>query len=512
MHAIVLRSMANPRHEKFFRIEMDSSSSHKAIVIGAGISGLTTAVYLQRSGIQTLILEKAAGPGGVSTSWKRKGYTFEGGVHWLIGAKEGIPLHQVWLETGALQESHPVHFKDPIYTLVDREGIMPLFRDLHGLELKGLRDRMALWSLRFHLACFRHFHQPINDLRGLRVKYPKPFSVGEYVKMLPAVLVTPFLMAQSARGYAKRFKNNRIRALLAAVVEPNVNALSLIYTLGTFHEGDSGYPKGGSLRLAQNMADSFLGLGGEIRYQTMAEGILPDGKGWAVRTDGEVLQSDVVVVSADARSAIDTLFREPLQDGWAKKMRSGLRTTQCMFLGVGVEADLSSRPRSMQIVLHSPLKAAGRTYETVVVNNYATEDGYAPEGCSVITCLLHGPTYAYWKAAKDDGSYEAKKKEVMDGFLEAMGKVIPEIRDAVVVTNMATPLTYERYCGTFEGSYMTDWPPFSRLYHAPIRYRKGLYFTGQRTAYSGGLPPAAQSGRTTAQTVCKDFGVEFVSH
>lgn len=87
-----------------------------------------------------------------------------------------------------------------------------------------------------------------------------------------------------------------------------------------------------------------------------------------------------------------------------------------------------------------------------------------------------------------------------------------EFRDAVVVTDMATPMTYERYCGTFEGSYMTDWPPFSRLYHAPVRYRKGLYFTGQRTAYSGGLPLAAQSGRTTAQAVCKDFGLEFVNH
>ena len=64
-----------------------------ALIIGAGISGLTTAVYLQRSGIQTLVLEKAAGPGGVSTSWKRKGYTFEGGIHWLIGAKKEIPLH-----------------------------------------------------------------------------------------------------------------------------------------------------------------------------------------------------------------------------------------------------------------------------------------------------------------------------------------------------------------------------------------------------------------------------------
>ena len=166
----------------------------------------------------------------------------------------------------------------------------------------------------------------------------------------------------------------------------------------------------------------------------------------------------------------------------------------------------------MQIVLPRPLKAAGRTYKTLIVNNYATEDGYAPAGCSVLTCLLHGPTYAYWKAAQEDGSYAAKKKAVMDSFLEVIGEVIPEIKGTVAVTDVATPLTYERYCGTFEGSYMSDWPPFSPLYHAPIRYREGLYFTGQRTAYSGGLPPAAQSGRTTAQTVCKDLGVEFVGH
>ena len=491
---------------------MEQSQPPKAIVIGAGVSGLTAAVYLQRSGIQTLILEKTVGPGGVSTSWKRKGYTFEGGVHWLIGAKKEIPLHQIWMETGALQENNPVYFKDPIYTLVDKDGTMPLFRDLHGLEIKSFRDRIALWSLRFHLACFKNFHQPITDLRGLKVRHRRPFSIGEYVKMLPAVVVTPFLMAQSARRYAKRFKNPRIRALLAAVVEPDINALSLIYTLGTFQVGDSGYPKGGSLRMAQNMAETFLSLDGQIRYQTPVEKIFPEGNNWSVRVGNEVFKADAVIVSADARSAIDTLFNEPLQVGWAKKMRAGLRTTQCMFLGVGIEADLSSWPRSMQIVLPRPLKAAGRIYETIVVNNYATEKGYAPEGCSVLTCLLHGPTYAFWKMAKEDGSYAAKKQEVMAAFLEAIGEVIPETKGSVAVTDMATPITYERYCGTFEGSYMTDWPPFSRLYHAPIRYRDGLYFTGQRTAYSGGLPPAAQSGRTVVQTVCKDLGVEFVGH
>ena len=491
---------------------MEDSPTKKAIVIGAGISGLTAAVYLQRSGIQTLILEKAAGPGGVSTSWKRKGYTFEGGVHWLIGAKKEIPLHQVWLETGALQDNNPVYFKDPIYTLVDDKGTMPLFRDLHGLEITGFRDRIALWRLRFHLACFKHFHQPIVDLRGLKVRNPIPFSLGEYVKMLPAVFITSFLLVQSAKRHARWFKNPRIRALLAAVVDPDINALSFIYTLGTFQVGDSGYPKGGSLQMALNMAETFQSLGGEIRYRTPAEKIVSEGKRCTVLAGNEVLAADAVVVSADARSAIDTLFGEPIQDSWAQKMRAGLRTTQCSFLGVGVEADLSSWPRSMQIVLPRPLKAAGRTYKTLIVNNYATEDGYAPAGCSVLTCLLHGPTYDYWKKAEEDGSYAVKKKAVMDSFLEVIGEVIPEIRGAVAVTDVATPLTYARYCGTFEGSYMSDWPPFSPLYHAPIRYREGLYFTGQRTAYSGGLPPAAQSGRITAQTVCRDLDVEFVGH
>ena len=484
----------------------------KAIVIGAGISGLTTAVYLQRSGIQTLILEKAATPGGVSTSWKRKGYTFEGGIHWLIGAKKDIPLHKIWLETGALQDNNPVYFKDPIYTLVDDKGFMPLYRDLHSLDVHGFRDKLALASLKFHLWCFQYFHQPIGDLPRLKVRYPSPFNLWEYIKMFPAVVITPFLLLQSARGYAKRFKSQRIRNVLSAVVDPGINALSLIYTLSTFNMGDSGYPEGGSICMARNMADTFTKLGGEIKYRTPAQEVLQSGENWAVRTAEGLLEADAVVISVDARTAIDKLFAAPLQEKWAGEMRQNLRTTQCMFLGVGVKANLGSWPRSMLIALPQPLEAAGMTYSTLVVNNYATVQGYAPEGGSVITCLLHGPSYGYWKAAKEDGTYVAKKQEVMDKFLQAMTQIIPELEGNVEVTDVATPLTYERYCDTFEGSYMSDWHARKPTYHAPIRYKKGLYFTGQRTAYSGGLPPAAQSGREAAQSVCRDLNLEFINH
>lgn len=483
----------------------------RVIIIGAGISGLTAAVYARRSGFEVVVLEKAGNPGGISTNWCRKGYTFEGGVHWLIGAKEEVPLHAIWKETGALQENNPVYYKDPVYTLVDDAGQMPLRRDLKELEITGLRDKIALALLRFHLACFRHFHTPIQDMPGLKSRYPRGFHPMEFVKMLPAVILTPSLLLQSATRYAKRFRNPRIRTLLSAVVDPRINALSLIYTLSTFTAGDSGYPQGGSLKMAQNMADCLTSLGGEIRYHTPALSLEKEGDVVRVQTADETLQADAVIISMDARKAIDNLFGHPLQERWAQRMRQNLKTTQCMFIGLGVKTDLSAYPRSMQLVLPRPFTVAGITYKTLIVNNYAKESSYAPPGCTVLTCLLHGDSYDYWATAKADGSYAAKKQETVALLIDRLADRIPEVKTCVEVTDMATPLTYERYCDTFQGSYMSHWEPLTRVPHAPMRFAHGIYFTGQRVSYSGGLPPAAESGYRSAQTLCKDFGMEFVS-
>ena len=103
--------------------------NEKLIIVGGGISGLTAGIYAQRSGFQTLILEKCATPGGVSTCWKRGGYMFEGGVHWLNGSGEHLDLNKVWKEVGALKENNPIYFKDPVYVLKNGKAQLAIWRD-----------------------------------------------------------------------------------------------------------------------------------------------------------------------------------------------------------------------------------------------------------------------------------------------------------------------------------------------------------------------------------------------
>ena len=468
----------------------------KVIIVGGGISGLTAGIYVQKSGFETLILEKCATPGGVSTCWKRGGFLFEGGVHWLNGSGEHLDLNKVWKEVGALQENNPIYFKDPVYTLKGGKADIAIWRNpertLKELCEYSPEDRRVLRRLFRQVGRFKYFQTPVEGKTG----------IGGYIRMFPAIAIAPYLWMQSTGHYLSHIKNEDVRTLLEAVVAPVNNAMTFAYTLSSFFTGDSGYPGDGSLRMALNMADTFRKAGGEIRYNTEVEKVTDKG----VIVGGKLLEAEAVIITMDARTAIDRLFEKPLQDGWARKMRKSLVTCQTVFIGLGIEADLSAYPKSM--VFKIPFRDGGVDLPFFVVSNYS-RGHYSPEGCTAVTALLPGDSYFWWKAAKEDGSYEEKKKSVCDRFIAILEEQIPQTKGKVLVTDVATPLTYQRYCNTYNGSYMSDWLPRTFMANAPIRYRKGLYFAGQRTAYSGGLPPAAVSGRLAARRLCEDFNHKF---
>ena len=89
---------------------------------------------------------------------------------------------------------------------------------------------------------------------------------------------------------------------------------------------------------------------------------------------------------------------------------------------------------------------------------------------------------------------------------------MPEIAEALEVIDVATPCTYERYTGSYEGSWMSVWEAGGKQYNYPqiLDSVFGVYFAGQRIQMPGGLPIAVYTGRQAVQNLCRDFCEEFV--
>jgi phytoene dehydrogenase-like protein len=75
----------------------------KIAVICGGIAGLSAGCYGRMNGYDTEIFEMHTVPGGVCRGWVRKGYTFDGCMHWLTGSSPSSPLFGMWEELGALK-------------------------------------------------------------------------------------------------------------------------------------------------------------------------------------------------------------------------------------------------------------------------------------------------------------------------------------------------------------------------------------------------------------------------
>jgi phytoene dehydrogenase-like protein len=115
--------------------------------------------------------------------------------------------------------------------------------------------------------------------------------------------------------------------------------------------------------------------------------------------------------------------------------------------------------------------------------------------------------------------YEAEKKRVALTVIKQLEKRFPGFEGQVEVADVATPLTYERYTGNWQGS-MEGWlitPETMDMMMGSKRMKKTLpgvenfYMIGQWVEPGGGLPPAAMSGRNVMQLICRRDGRPFVA-
>jgi len=497
------------------------------IIIGAGIAGLSTGCYCQMNGYRTQIFEMDnARPGGLCTTWKRKGYKIDGCIENWMGTRPGALFYRFWEELGAVQGRPIIHQEE--WMRVEGEGgkVLIFYTDMERLEqhMKELapEDKDVIEEL---IEVLIEVARAIARIKDLPLKKaPELFGLIDYLKMMFTMFSVSRLMKKwgkiSIQDFAQRFKNPFLReAFSLSGFPPCLSMFAWLQAFGSIQQKQSGYPVGGSLEVARAIEQRYRNLGGEIHYKSrVAKTLVENGQAVGVLlADGTEYRSDTVISTADGRTTIfDMLDGKYINDEIQGYYNNLPTVPPVLYIGLGV-ARLFDEPYSVfgvNYLLDDPVTIAGQELRRLPVHIYNFDPSLAPAGKTALRVKLDSD-YEYWKKLREDPErYKAEKEQIADKVVALLDRRFPGLATQVEMRDVATPMTFERYTGNWRGSYMgwaTTTETLSMRMSKTLPGLGNFYMAGQWVEPGGGTPNAAMSGRNVTQIICKKDKRPFVT-
>ena len=69
---------------------------YDVVVIGGGLSGLTSSALFSRAGLSCCVVEMDSRPGGYLAGFRRHEFRFDSAIHWLNNCKPGGLVHKIF--------------------------------------------------------------------------------------------------------------------------------------------------------------------------------------------------------------------------------------------------------------------------------------------------------------------------------------------------------------------------------------------------------------------------------
>jgi prolycopene isomerase len=502
------------------------SPAHDVIVIGAGLSGLTAAGLLAKSGLSVLVLERNYMPGGACGAFRRRGITFDMGAAMLFGFGErGFNPHRFVMNE--LEEPVEVVRHKALYRL--NYGDQPI----------------VFWPdrERFYRELDRAFPGHEKEIRGF---YSYIVDLYENVIAADPVFIAPSEMRRA--DLAAQFRRHPVKqartvALLFTsagklirrfVRSPEVikffDKLTSTYCYTTMdetpailaatmfvdnHTGGSYYPVGSPAALAGRMEKAVEKRGGTIRYETeVTEILFEDGRAAGVRTrDGAELRAGSVIFAGAIKNLYGRLLpRERTTAAERAKVAGLVMTWPSVVLYGVVRADVIPEG-TLPVEMFVDNRDALDESEVTVYISSLEDPSLCPPGKHVFTMI--GPSFASWPTAGGPGdrtpAYGEQKKAEAKRLLGLLNRRFPGFEQAIEFIEIGSPTTIERYLlkngGSVAGPRNTMGQELMRRAHAASRW-PGLFLAGESTVMGTGTPAVTVSGVSAADMVLRERGMK----
>ena len=479
------------------------------------MGGMTTAAFLAKLGRRVLVLEQHYVPGGFTHMFKRKGYTWDVGVH-AVGE---VTPHSVtgrllksltdgkleWASLGAVCDAF--HWPDgfridyPDNPKQYRDNLVAAFPD----EVDAIDDYL------------RYVREVAGAMKGYYLARAASPRLAPVADRMLGRQAQRYLDMSTSEVVEELTDNPKLRSVLVSqwgyYGSPPSRSSFAIQALVVKHFLWGGYyPVGGASEIATHLLQTVADAGGWTRINADVERIhIEKGRATGVvLRNGEEISAGRIISAAGVMSTVERLLPQPYRDqAWSDGIRKldPAAAHVCLYLGFkgdirkagasaanrwfydtwemegqvwDVDPDQETLPRAACLYcsfpsLKDPLHDAG------------PEERHTGE----VVTFVPWETFAPWQDARwhNRGQEYAEFKQKMERqLLDQLLEQMPELGSMLDYVELSTPVSTHHFVRPIEGSIYGIEPTPARFNNPWLRPKSpipGLFFSGSEVATVG---------------------------
>lgn len=509
----------------------DLSGRYDSIVIGSGIGGLCTAALLAKSGGErVLVLERHYTAGGFTHAFRRPGYEWDVGVHYI--GEVNNPHNAMrrifdYLSDGQLEWADT----GEVYDVIEIDGRryeLPKGREAFRARLHGYFPEEA-GAIDRYLALI---DRAVWSAQGFFAEKVLPRFLQ---RSLGSVLRWPALhYARQTTGRVLRelTSHRELRAVLAGQwgdygLPPEQSSFLMHAMVVKHYLRGAAYPIGGASRIAETIGAGIEARGGKILVRAeVREIVVEAGRAVGVRmADGRELRASKVISDAGIRNTFGRLLQPERS---AQQVLSRLSQIQPSAAHLSLYVGLDRSAQELGLGKANRWLYPGPDHDQNLATFLRDPDAPLPliyisfpsakdpdfarrhPGHATIEVISVAP-YAWFERWSDsqwgrrDEAYHAYKQRLQQRLLSALEAACPSIVGHVSHVELSTPLSTQHFAGHPSGEIYGLAHTAQRFEARELQPRTtidGLYLTGADVC-SAGVGGALMGGVLAASVALK---------
>jgi phytoene dehydrogenase-like protein len=501
-------------------------SDYPVVVIGSGMGGLASAVYLSKAGFPVSVIEQHHVPGGYATAFKRGDFNFDVSLHFFGGVPEDI-YQELGLEGKV--ERIPLNItrrlikkdNDITFPKLSPEQLITTLIERYPNEKDGIRSYFEFcFAVYDEITRFgKKMETSSIFLPSMPLQYPKMWSLRNMSlsDLLNKYTTDPMLIKSLSRAH-----------LLVMGLPPSQLSgfWGAAYT-GSMDKSQEYYFKSRSQDLSNGLASVIKDHKGTLVYNKTVNKILTDkNRVTGVQTDdGKVYPAKIVVSNANAPDTFGQFLSDNKKAQKHMKQLAQYKPSISTFLiWLGLKNEYRGKGYEQGIYIDSgydietdfknylACNAEESSISITLYDNYYK--GYSKPGTSTLTIFMESG-YEPWRRFEKDyfagnkEEYNREKMRIAQILIKRVEEqAIPGLSSMIQVMEASTPLTNMRYTKNPEGAIYGYPPSTNNAFTNRIKNTTpidGLYLSSGWGYIHGSYYGGIMNGRDVYRLIMKDI-------